>query len=185
MLHDAGKIALASALAALILIPHPLSAQVSARVHAERSFSITLRAPVDAATSAFGPVVEQAWSPDWRPAFIHPSRPAAVEGAVFTVDEGPLKQIWLLQTWDLKHHVVRYVAVDPHAKVSVITITVSSISGRMSRATVSFARTALSAEGDAQVRHFAAHFVSQAPHWESAINAYFTGPGGHRSTPRS
>ena len=93
-------------------------------VQATRSFTITLNAPPDVATLPFGAVAEQGWDPDWHPRFVFPATPKDCEGAVFTVDHGSL-QTWLLQTWDMRNHIVRYIAFDPGVKLSEITIRVS------------------------------------------------------------
>lgn len=144
--------------------------------HARRSFTISLHAPVREATAAFGALTEMRWSPHWHPHFLQPSPPAEVEGAIFTVAaSGKPDQVWVLQTWDLERHVVRYVAFDPGTKVTRIEIRVRALDASHSTASVTYDRTALGASGNAEVAEFARHFTSEGPEWETAINAYLAG----------
>lgn len=147
----------------------------SGHVHTELSFRITLNAAADRAIRAFGPAAERGWDPDWHPHYIFPSEPSDCEGAVFTVDSGNV-QTWLVQTWDMHDRVVRYVAFDPEVKLTEITIRVSPLDQRHSKAEVSYRRTGLSITGDEQIRRWAAEFASQAPHWAEAINSYLAKP---------
>jgi hypothetical protein len=131
------------------------------RVQAIRSFTIALNAPPDVATLPFGPVAEQGWDSDWRPRFVFPAVPEDREGAVFTIDHGSL-QTWLLQTWDMRNHIVRYVAFDPGVKLSEITIRVSPQGAGRSQAVVTYRRTGLSSAGDEQTP-FCAAFHRRRP----------------------
>ena len=99
-----------------------------------------------------------------------------MEGAIFTVAApGKPDQVWVLQTWDLERHVVRYVAFDPGTKVTRIEIRVRALDASHSTASVTYDRTALGASGNAEVAEFARHFTSEGPEWETAINAYLAG----------
>src|SRR5215469_9513385 len=114
----------------------------SARLHVERSFTITLNARPDFASRAFGAVAEETRAPGFNPMFAYPNPPKDVEGAVFTV-QAPKTQIWLLQTWYMIHHVVRYVAVDPDVRITALVIRVTPFGADKSRATVTYDRTSL------------------------------------------
>ena len=132
----------------LLLISGDLSASrstVGTRLHVERSFTIMLSAPPVVALQAFGPF--------------------------FTLQRHST-QVWLLQTWDVRHYVVHYVAVDPGAKATDILIHLVPWGAHKSRATISYTWTSLTSAGDAEVAHVAKYFVSEAPHWESTINDY-------------
>jgi hypothetical protein len=156
---------------ALLLLGAVLAAiPPRAHEHASRSFTITLDAPIDRAMSAFGAIEEERWNPAWVPRFAYPAPARDVSGAVFTTEAPPA--YWLLQLWDTRHHVVRYVAVDPGMMVSTFDIRLSQSSSTTSTAIVSENCTAVSAQGDKQVQRFAAHFTHQGPHWARAINAY-------------
>jgi hypothetical protein len=143
------------------------------RVHADRSFTLALNAPPDIAIAAFGPLAEREWSPGWNPAFVYPALAAEVEGAVFTVgDASP--QVWLLQTWDTAHYLARYVILDPNMMLVSLDIAVEPATPGHSKATIRYQATGLSERGDARVgAHFGPVFADEAPHWETALNAYF------------
>lgn len=173
------KLAAISASLALVVVATVPASAVAARLHAERSFTIALNAPADAATTAFGPIEEQRWSPEWRPEFAYPEDPKSVEGAVFTIRRDGRRQVWRVETWDMERHVVRYTAVDPEHTFTRFSIQVLAVDPTHSRATITSERTALSEAGDEEVAHFAAHFASQAPHWEATLNAYLAGGAKH------
>lgn len=123
------------------------------------------------AARAFGPVEERRWEPDFNPVFLYPRQAQAVEGAVFTLKRQNL-QVWLLQTFDMRNYVVRYVAVDPGTKITEIAFRCVPWGLNKSKTTVSYTWTSLTAAGDANVAMFGKHFVSQAGHWESTLNDY-------------
>jgi hypothetical protein len=161
----------------LLLIPADMSASgatVGTRLHVERSFTIMLSAPPVVALQAFGPLAEKGWVPGFNPVFAYPNPPKAINGAVFTLRRHST-QVWLLQTWDVRHYIVQYVAVDPGAKATDIRIRLVPWGVHRSRATISYTWTSLTSAGDANVTHLAKYFVSEAPHWESSINDYLAG----------
>lgn len=154
--------------------PPACGSTVGARRHVERSFTITLSAPPAVAFQAFGPSAEKRWSPGFNPVFAYPNPPKETDGAVFTLQRRTT-QIWLLQTWDVRHYIVHYVAVDPGEKTTDILIRLMPWGVHKSRATISYTWTSLTSSGDAEVAHVAKSFVSEAPHWESTINDYLAG----------
>lgn len=145
----------------------------SARLHIKRSFTIVLNAPPAVAARAFGPIEEQRWEPEFKPVFVYPSQPNAVEGAVFTVKRRNV-QVWLLQTFDMQRYVVRYVAVDPGTKITEIAFHLAPWGAHKSRTTVSYTWTSLTAAEDANVSMFGKHFVGEASHWENTLNRYLS-----------
>jgi hypothetical protein len=126
------------------------------------------------AFQAFGPIAEKRWVPGFNPVFAYPNPPKEIDGAVFTLRRQST-QIWLLQTWDERHYVVHYVAVDPGVKTTDILIRLLPWGVHKSRATISYTWTSLTSAGDTDVTHVAKYFVGEAPHWQSTINNYLAG----------
>lgn len=139
-------------------------------VQMELSFKITLHATADVAALAFGAVAEQGWDPDWHPTFVFPKEPKDRAGAVFAVGA----QTWLLQTWDMHNHSIRYIAFDPNIKVTQISIVVSPMGAGRSQAEITYQRTGLSTTGDQQIRNWAKQFPTEGPEWAAAINHYLS-----------
>jgi hypothetical protein len=140
---------------------------------AERSFSITLHADADRAWKAFGPVEEARWAPGWQPAMISAvGDPNDPDFAVFRIAHGQTESLWTLSVHDRQRHVLQYLVVNAGRMVTVIDIRCNPVDPDTTNATIAYRKVALAAESNAEIRHFAEHFVEQRSHWEEAINAY-------------
>jgi hypothetical protein len=154
---------------------HPFRAQqtdaTTPREHAERSMELNLAGPVEKVFPLFGPVEESRWAPNWKPNMLFPPSGApAGAGSVFTVGD----DVWAMTVYDPSAHAIHYVVVTPGHSVGEIDIRVVAAGPDKSQATVVFRHTALSAQGDEEIRAFVQHFPNQAPHWENAINRYLS-----------
>lgn len=133
------------------------SASITVHVHASAAHAFPL----------FDPVNEMNWDPQWNPELLG-SR--VEEGLVFLVGDGEEKATWVIDRYDPIAHVIGYVAV---TKSMLTRIRIQVVpDGIQSVASVTYTRTALNPESEAAVKHFAAHFPTQAQHWEAAINSY-------------
>ena len=125
-----------------------------------------LNAPADTAFPLFDPVNETKWDPQWKPRLLGDR---VEEGLVFLVGDGESRSTWLLDRYDPAHHRIAYV-VAGRSTLTRIAIDLHP-SQNTSVATVTYTKTALDADAVPAVEHFADHFPSEGPHWESAINA--------------
>jgi len=147
-----------------------------ARATAIRSFTISLHAPVDVALAAFGPTQESKWSPDWTPRFVVLSGPADdPDFAVFETGSEEHPTLWTLTQHDRQRHHIQYVSLQTDALHTVIDVDCATIGPGLTRATVTYRRTALRTDRNAAVEQFAQHFTSQADHWQDAMNRYLEG----------
>jgi hypothetical protein len=65
-------------------------------LHLSTSFDLVVHAPYAKTAPLFGPEGERAWAgKHWNPEFIHPQPAADIEGAVFTIQHGPYKAVWV------------------------------------------------------------------------------------------
>jgi hypothetical protein len=137
-----------------------------------QSFTIGLNGSVADVTPLFGPIREAEWAPEWSPRFIHPAQGAQCEGAVFTTTGGHGKdRIWLVTTYDVENGRVEYVVMTPAFTASEIKIRVLPDGKQRSKATITYRRSALAAEGNEEVAKLNAHWAEeQRIHWETAIN---------------
>jgi hypothetical protein len=140
--------------------------------------TLQLHASADTAFPLFGPVRETEWSPDWSPRFLYPPTPAqGADGAVFTTEgEGGAGALWVMTDYDAPAHLVRYVILHPGALVGELAIRVAPAGLSASTAQVTYRFTALSADGNAFLARWVAHFPHMQPHWEEALNARLAAP---------
>jgi hypothetical protein len=159
---------LAFGLVALLTVGHalPLRAEDTAMTQTA-TIVVHLHADADAAFPLFDPVNESKWDPDWKPQLLGGR---VEEGLVFLVEQGGSKSTWVVDRYDPPARTIGYVVVTATTLTRIlIRITPNDT---QSVATVTYTRTALDEHGINDVEHFAAHFPSQAPHWERAINDY-------------
>lgn len=133
---------------------------------------VHVHASADAAFPLFDPINEMKWDPDWKPQLLGDR---VAEGLVFLVNDNGDKSTWLIDRYDPVTRTIAYVALRG-STLTRIRIDVSP-DGDQSLARVAYTRTALDDAGVKAVEHFAAHFPSQGPHWESAINGYLASVG--------
>ena len=140
--------------------------------HRQQNFILHLNGSMSEVAPMFGPVREAEWAPDWNPKFVHPSIASQAEGAVFTTNtHGGPERIWIMTVYDEKEGRIEYVVVTPGVTANEIKIRISSQRNDRSQATVSYRKTALSAEGRTEVEKLdAAWSEQQRNHWETAIN---------------
>lgn len=165
----------------LVLVQASLAGVTVAAVLEQRtqSFTIALNGSVADVTPLFGPLREAEWAPDWSPHFICPPRGVQREGVVFTTTSGHGRdRLWLLTAYDVRNGRVEYVCVTPSFTANEIKIGVVPDGEQHCKATITYRRSALAAEGNQEVAKLDAHWAEeQRIHWEAAINEAL-GKGG-------
>jgi hypothetical protein len=144
-------------------------------------FTIGLNGSITEVAPLFGPVREIEWAPDWSPRFIHPAQGVLKDGVVFTTTDSQGKdRLWLLTTYDVGSGRVEYVVFRPGLTASEIKINVVSDGQQHCRATITYRRSALTPEGNAEVAKLDSHWAEeQRVHWERAINDALAKGGRH------
>ncbi len=141
------------------------------RAHTEEKFAFIANAPMEQVAPLFGADKERVWAPGWNPQFLHPAPAADEEGMVFTVAHSHLRAAWANTQFDVKNGRIQYVYMIPDAMVTVITLRLHPERDK-THVEVEYDRTALSAEADSHVRHFAEGDRASGPDWEKQINRY-------------
>ena len=138
----------------------------------EQSFTIHLNGPVPQVTPLFGPVRESEWAPDWHPHFLHPLSAEQREGAVFSsVGPDAKERIWLLTAYNPTRGQVEYIIFAPGSSATQIKIWVAPEGEKGCVATVTYRRSALSPDANAEVAKLNGHWADlQRVHWQTAIN---------------
>ena len=85
---------------ALFTINHAQSTKTPpapvALAHVSNSFHFLVHAPLGRAAPLFGPEGERVWAgEEWNPQFLYPQPAKDVPGAVFTVQQGDRKSVWI------------------------------------------------------------------------------------------
>jgi len=142
-----------------------------AGAHTEETFSFVANGPMERVAPLFGAEKERVWAPGWNPQFVYPAPAADVSGMVFTTAHYHSRAAWVNTAFDMKNGRIQYVYVIPDALVTVIDLKLTA-QGDKTQVEVTYARTALSAEADAHVRHMAEGDAKSGPEWEKQVDGY-------------
>ncbi len=141
--------------------------------HVRNSFSLTVHAPYHEAAPLFGPNGERGWSEGhWDPHFFYPQPGQDVSGAVFSIQHGSSKSVWVNTVFDTEAHHFQYVYFVPDAVVTMIDVTFSPVDNHNTRVDVVYTRTALNASANEYVRQLGESDRENGRHWEKAVNDY-------------
>ncbi|MGA3223638.1 MAG: hypothetical protein ABSC65_07735 [Acidobacteriaceae bacterium] len=139
-------------------------------VHVSNSFALIVHAPLSRAASLFGPDGERCWAGEhWNPEFLYPQPGKDVQGAVFTVQHGPHKSVWVNTVFDTAGGRMQYVSFIPDAVVSTIDVRLTPVDPSSTRVEVTYARTALDASANDDVEAMGTRDRESGPEWEQAI----------------
>jgi len=131
------------------------------------TLSMQFPATKAATTAAFGPIAEERWSPDFRPAFVVPEHPSQVAGAVFRT---PDAHVWLLHDFDPSAGFVQYIVTDAQSEIATLTIRVSGSHPASVRMTYDI--IPLDASGTAHAQNLSRHAAGIQQHMQRSIGAY-------------
>ena len=141
--------------------------------HTSTSFDLVVHAPYAQTAPLFGPNGERAWAGEhWNPEFIHPQPGADVEGAVFTIQHGALKAVWVNTVFDLEAHHFQYVYFLPDIMVTVIDVRFKPMAADETGVRVVYSRTAITAESNEHVRAMSEGDQSSGREWQKALDDY-------------
>jgi len=146
------------------------------RAHEETRFSVVVHVPYTDAARMFGPEGERAWAGSgWDPQFVYPKPGRDEQGAVFTVHYGPLEAVWVIARHDVEARHFQYVYLIADIMVCTIDVEFAPVGGETTNVQVTYARTALSAEGDGHVQSMAEEDRQAGAEWQAAIDQYLAG----------
>jgi hypothetical protein len=166
-------------LVALAGIALPALAQTPAAqplLHLTTGFDLFVHAPYAKTAPLFGPQGERAWSGEhWNPEFIHPQSAHDEEGAVFTVQHGPYKAVWVTTLFDLHARHFQYVYFLPDLMVTVIDVRFKPAGADATGVNVVYTRTAVTTEGNKHVAVMSEEDKTAGKNWQNAIDDYLAG----------
>jgi hypothetical protein len=139
-------------------------------VHVRNSFQLLVPAPLARAATLFGPDGERCWAgPHWNPEFLYPRPGKDVQGAVFTIQHGPHKSVWVNTVFDPAAGRMQYVSFLPERLVSVVDVRLTSVNFSSTRVEVSYARTALDPAANDEVEALGQKDRTSGADWQQAI----------------
>jgi len=153
-----------------------LSNPPEALLHLSTSFELVVHAPYAKTAPLFGAHGERAWAgADWDPKFIYPQPAGDVEGAVFTVRDGPLTKVWVTALFDLEAQHIRYVYFIPELLVTTIDLRFNVIDAGTTQVKVVYTRTAITPQGNEHITGMSEEDKVRGEMWQQAIGNYLAG----------
>jgi len=138
----------------------------------QTAFDLTVNLPYAEAAPLFGPEGERAWAgKHWDPQFLFPRPARDEEGAVFTIQHGPITVTWVNTLFDLDGRHFIYAYFMPGIMVTTIDVRFTPAKTE-TRVHVVYTRTALTRDGNDHVTALTANDRSAAHEWQRAIDDY-------------
>jgi hypothetical protein len=135
------------------------------------------------AAALFGPEGERPWAgKHWDPQFIFPLPARDEQGAVFTIKHGPLSAVWVVAQHDVEARHFHYVYFISNLMVTTIDVRFAVVDASTTRVHVTYARTAMTPEGDEHVAAMSKGDRQSGAEWQEALDAYLAdrkGVGQH------
>jgi hypothetical protein len=150
-----------------------ISADIPA--HVRNGFQFVIRAPLHRAAPLFGPEGERCWAGQhWNPEFLYPQPGKDVQGAVFTVQHGPHRSVWVNTLFDVEGGRMQYVSFVPGTVVSTVDVQLTALDTSSTGVEVTYARTALDVVANDAVQTMGRSDRENGPHWQQAIESCLT-----------
>jgi hypothetical protein len=131
---------------------------------------INVPLPPGEAFVLFTPRGEERWVDGWRPQFPVPTEDDTKPGTIFETSADGEDTIWVVVDREPGRR-MSYARVTPGSRAGTVTVALEDGGGGRSAVEVTYAMTALSPDGDRQLREFAAGYPDFLESWESAISA--------------
>jgi hypothetical protein len=126
--------------------------------HVSNTFHLVVPAPLSRAAG-----------PHWNPEFVYPQPGQDVQGAVFTVQHGPHRAIWVNTVFDTAAGRMQYVSFIPDTLVFTVDVRLSAVDPAHTSVEVTYARTALDAAVNDEVEIMGTRDRESGPEWQEAI----------------
>lgn len=138
--------------------------------HVENTFRFELPLSLREASPYFGPEGERCWGgSSWDPHVLHPSIARDTRGMVFTQQQGTSSSVWISTQFDPEAGRMQYVAFRPDIVVSLIDVHLTALEPKLTQVEVTYARTALSPQANAEVIRLGTADAASAPEWRNSI----------------
>ncbi len=154
----------------------PASPAPAPLFHVRTSFDLVVHASYAETAPLFGPEGERAWAgKHWDPHFVHPQPAHDEEGAVFTVQHGPLSVVWVNTLFDIEARHFQYVYFMTDVMVTTIDVHFKPLGKDSTQVNVVYTRTAVTLEGNEHVAEMSDGDKRAGKEWQQQIDAYLAG----------
>jgi hypothetical protein len=161
----------------VVLVFIGTGSQVSAQAFKAEQFvqsaSIRLKGDVERVFRLFTPLGEKKWAEGWNPQLIFPATGETLEGQILKTPDhvhGAPPLTWVVSRYDTSSHQIQYI-ITSAVRVAVISISCTASGQDSTSATINYAITGLSAEGNVLSHHLIGKiFATNLKDWENAIN---------------
>jgi hypothetical protein len=145
--------------------------------HVSNTFHFMVRAPLSRAAALFGPQGERCWAgPDWNPEFAYPRPGKDVQGAVFSVQYGPHRTVWVNTIFDPAGGRMQYVSFIPDKLVFTVDVRLTAVEPARTSVEVTDAGTALDVTSNDEVEAMGKTDRKSGPEWQEAIEKCLNKP---------
>src|SRR5271168_4635003 len=139
----------------------------TAPVHVSNRFQFVVGAPLTRTAALFGPEAERCWAGQhWNPEFVYPQPGKDVLGAVFTVQHGPHRAVWVNTLFDTVGGRMQYVSFIPDTLVFTVDVRLTAVDSEHTSVEVTYARTALDAAANEDVETMGKRDRESGPEWQ-------------------
>jgi hypothetical protein len=139
----------------------------------QTAFDILVHLPYVEAAPLFGPEGERPWAgKQWNPQFLYPQPAHDEQGAVFTIQPGPVTAVWVNTLFDLDMRHFIYACFITGIMVTTVDVRFNPIEPAATKVHVVYTRTALTLEGNDHVTTFTDADKTAAHDWQQAIDDY-------------
>lgn len=145
----------------------------------QTAFDLRVRLPYRETARLFGPEGERTWAgKHWDPRFLYPQPEEDEQGAVFTIEHGPVTAIWVNTLFDIEGRHFIYAYFIPGIMVTTVDVRFMNRDPKATQVRVVYTRTALTAEGNEHVQAFTSMDKTAGHDWQQAIDAYLASRPG-------
>ena len=121
--------------------------------HASTTMTFVIKAPLQKTASLFTPTGMQCWlGSHFQPEIVHAQLTKDTAGAVFTMQQGPQKSVWVNTLLDVKDGRMQYAMFVPDTMVTVVEVRMISDGKDATRVELTHTVTALSADARAALK---------------------------------
>jgi hypothetical protein len=143
--------------------------------HVSNSFQFVIRVPLSRVAPLFGPEGERCWAGQhWNPVFLYPQPGMDVQGAVFTVQNGPHTSLWVNTLFDPEGGRMQYVSFVPGIHVFTVDVRLTPVDSSSTSVEVTYVRTALDVGANEDVETMGKSDRESGPHWQQEIERCLT-----------
>lgn len=158
---------------------------IESRKEVTRTYTQTLNGSVERVFPLLCPVRELEWVPGWPLLSVRSNSGVAEKNCIFTTETENGQAVWVITEYDPGENFVEMLRIDPRQTVCKLQIQLRSSGDDTCTATVTYAHSAITKEGEAFVENFTdEYYKTFMVSWESELNRFLGAAEDQRSEVR-